>query len=930
MKKILLLFLILFYNTTLQAQKTAAVMGDAAILIDLLKKDYASLNPETKFGEIKSDRERVIGIFKSYLTDNQKKGLQNNSLLINNLIASDTAYTNALNTYNSVLKVNISINNQYTIKSASEDLKTLQARLLEKKRDYYNEQYFFDIDQMEKIKVLYTAINPYLENEIKIFLEKYKSVSGNGIDAYAQNNYQSSINKSLPFLGGDLAFETMIDGLSRFLAKRIKEELTVYAIDKIKTYLNNPKAENYSQELMVILPKTTNYLKRFDSSQLMNFTNEMKQLIEQDLNNILVNAQKLKDLPKIQQYIAGKPDLEFAFEGLKVLSQISKVKNPVDYFTFLEESKALENWRLSAESSPRKYDIAQGLRLASMLAYSLTVIENSEPKFASIDFLAGYGSQNDFYLLYFGFLHQQNIKYFNIEFSGHRHLNFKTLMDEYTFDDIKNGAENFNFFKDNINDAVQYGEKIYTTAQSIKKKNKNGEEIKYEEIHGFVNEIIELAEKIVSTGDLLVKSYSSITHNSESAEINYKKELQSYFEVAKAGNDLGLDLHQKKYTNAITKAIEIPVLLKSNNVSLNDNLLGIKYLIEQQHDLQILSQVFVPSVSFTDIEKLHGSLEIIRIRWNDNSKLKALSNDLIFLESRDGSNYQQAVTLLRNDIKLYQNDLLDYYGIDLKKIKTQADNFLADKNQSRNVREFVEKKIDVYSISIFDNKVLHMPDKSISAGNELSEAFLAFAPAFVEKRNILKDGQALKIINFLNDIALASTAEDVEKAIDAFALPVGSSNLKERATSYYSINSFPGVVGGWEFTSGEGPAGTIGFTAPVGFYFQPWGAFRKGGSVGFFLPIIDIAAPVRLRLDGSNDTQTLPEFDFKDIFSPGFYVIYGFKNSPLAINFGMQYGPKLRDITAVDGIVKTLDSCRLMAGITIDIPLITLSGKYKD
>ncbi|MCD0472323.1 hypothetical protein [Flavobacterium sp. JAS] len=941
-KKILSL-IIMFYCYALQAQKSSPVMGDAAILLDLLKKDYSSVNPDIKLEEINTDREKVIGIFKSYLRDDQKNGLIATDFS-NKLESDKKEYTESLQSYNAVLKTSITANKEYNLTTLEGELKTIYNKLLTCKSSYYTSKYYSDIDQLGKIQVLYDTVdndtlvtndNPYLVAVIELFETKYENVELNMLDNFAQNNYNSSIQKSLPFIGGDLAFETLIDGLSRFLAKRIKQELTVYAIDKIKKYLNDPKPENYSQELVVVLPKTTNYLKRFDANQLMSFTNELKQLIEEDLNNILINAQGLRDLPKIKKYTAGHPDLEFAFDGLEVLSQLSKVKTPVDYFELLEKSRGLAGWRDDATKNPEKYDIAQGIRLASMLAYSLTVVENGEQRFASIDFLSNYGSDAKFYFMYFGFLHQQNQKYFKINFSNNIVLNVRGLMDLMPVSDIENGTKDFNFIRDNITSVAQYAEKIHTTAQSIKKKNKNNEEIKYEEIHDFVDEIIEFTQQVIVTADVLLKKdYKFIVLPEGAADFDFKAKLNPYFTVASTGNDLVFDLHQKKYSNAIIKAVEIPLLLNRKNTKLSSDLLDIKYLVEQQNDLVLLGKVFNPTVTPEQLKALKSPLKILSLKKSDNGKLKNISMSLdTLINAIADKTYDAKRDALGENIKLAlkenKDELLDYFGVDLKKIKKQITAYLQEKNQSRAVRDQFVKVIDSYAGALFSQVVLHEPDNTGSS-TELKDLFIAFAPDFINSNDILKDGQALKIINFLNDISLAATPEDVEKAIDAFALPVGSSSLKERATSYYAINSFPGIIGGFEFSDQQPRAETIGFTAPVGLYFQPWGAFKKGGSLGIFLPIIDIAAPVRLRLDSNNDTQTLPEFDFKDIFSPGVYLIYGFRNSPIALNLGMQYGPKLRDIPVGDGSVESVDSYRVNVGVTIDIPLLTLSGKYKN
>ena len=945
MKKNTFLFLFLIALNIVNAQKSAPVMGDAATLIDLLKKDYSTVNPDTKLEEIKTDREKVIAIFKSYIQDkeketivvtkNEKEKLIEKGDKRKNKNGEKKDYFNQLKAYNTLSKVSINLSKEYKVSDVKESIDTIETDLNDAKNEYYTEKYELDSIVLIKLDTIYKD-NPYLTEVINLFKAKYRNLNTNQIDYLAQYNHQSSVQKSLPFIGGDLAFETIIDGLSRFLAKRIKEELTLHAIDKIKKYLEDPKPENYSQELAVILPKTTNYLKRFDANQLLNFTNELKQLIEQDMNAILDNAKGLREVPKIQTYIANNPDLEFAFDGLEIIPQLSKIKNPVDYFELLENSEALSNWR-NDTAKKEKYNIAQSLRLASMLAYSLTVVDNGEQKFASIDFISNYGNETNFYFLYFGFLHQQNLKYFDIKFIKDTPVNLtiKTIMDSLSVPNVKDSTKDFNFIKDNLIKVVQYSEKIHSTAQSIKKKNKNNEEIKYEEIHDFINQIIGFTQGIVATADLLIENkYNVVALPTSTLSYSFKEKLTPYFSIANTANDLVLDLHEKKYSNAIIKAIEIPLWLKSTNQDDKINLYRAKTIIENHSDMLLLSRAFNPDINAAEIKELSTSLKILSLKLEGNSELSFVHKELDILSKKESvKEYKTHLELLRATIKKHQKELLKHFDIDTEEIKKTVLAYLEKKNQPQTVQNYFSTQLDAYTVAVFNHTILH--DKKGEEGSmafekELGEMFLAFAPDYIANNDVLKDTQALKIIHFLNDISLSSTPEDVEKAIDAFALPVGSSSLKERAKSYYAINAFPGITGGFEFSDNQDRATNIGFTAPIGIYIQPWGSGKKGSSFGFFLPIIDIAAPVRLRLDDNSDTETLPDFNFNDIFSPGFYAVYGFRNSPFTINLGGQYGPKLRDIADGNNELTSVDSYRINLGLTIDIPLVTLSGKYKN
>lgn len=958
MKTKLLILLLILSSITLFSQKSASVVGDAAQLVDLLKKDYSISNPDTRDDEIASDRSKVTAIFKSYVLQDSLKNYfatasQKNDT--NGKKSIDTTYAINLKNYlqlkealSDVSKLMIEKNNNYSL--LFDEYKEIKEEYILAKDNYYKSKKSVDSLAFTNLILKFDKQNPYLKEVLVKFKEKYELLAQSKTDYFATQNSYSSIQKSIPFLGGDMAFETIIDGLSRFLAKRIKEELTIHAIDKIKNYLDNPTPENYCHELLTVLPTTTNYLKSFDSDQLLKFTDEFKQYIEEDLNNLLENAVHLKDTPRIKSYIANNPDLEFAFEGLETIPLLSKIKSPVDYFELLENSRTLTNWR-SDSTKVVKYNIAQSFRLAAMLAYSMTIVENSEVKFASVDFISNYANEKNFYFLYFGFLHQQNEKYFKINFYNPANnapitFDISTLMTTFTPETISDTSESFIFLKSNLTAIAKNAEKIYAQALSIKKKNKNNEEVKYDEIYSFINDFIDFSEEIVTTADLLVKDKFKITNPSVS--IDLKSKISPYFNVAKIANTMVLDLHQKKYSNAIIKAIEIPLHFSDSNSDLSLNLQNISDKISFSSDLVVL-QTLYKEKTFTNLSKsdkieklqsINASLEVLALKTISTPELSAfktaIDNFSIYVNTLNTApdeikNLNEKIEELKNATRVViTNDkLLKYAGVSKVEILKSVKEQLEKKKYDAAVVNSIISKIDTYLNNQFKKHILN--DTTLASEEITITAIISeFAPQLLKNNTKINDKTAIKIIHFINDVSVSKDAEDIEKALDAFALPVGSSSLKEKASNYVSINSYPGLLGGFEFSKNQKTAGNIGFTAPVGIYCTI-ASFEKGATLGVFLPVIDIAAPVRLRLDSNNDTKTLPDFNFNDIFSPGVYLSYGFGKSPFAIQLGAQYGPKLRDIPEEStGSFTSVDSYRINIGFVIDIPLLTLYSQYKN
>lgn len=192
----------------------------------------------------------------------------------------------------------------------------------------------------------------------------------------------------------------------------------------------------------------------------------------------------------------------------------------------------------------------------------------------------------------------------------------------------------------------------------------------------------------------------------------------------------------------------------------------------------------------------------------------------------------------------------------------------------------------------------------------------------------------LKYANFVASIAEANSPEEVERALELFALPPGSSQMKKQPGRFaLAINAYTGLAGGSEYLNGEMVPKTFGaITAPVGLSFS-WGlgvkkeqkktgelAWKNWGSLGFFVPLLDVGAVTAFRFKDSQ-AQDLPELTWGNILSPGLYAVYDFPSKwPIAVGYGAQIGPSLRKVTEL-GLEKERSGWRHGFFATVDIPI---------
>lgn len=191
----------------------------------------------------------------------------------------------------------------------------------------------------------------------------------------------------------------------------------------------------------------------------------------------------------------------------------------------------------------------------------------------------------------------------------------------------------------------------------------------------------------------------------------------------------------------------------------------------------------------------------------------------------------------------------------------------------------------------------------------------------------------LKYANFAASIAEANSPEEIENAIEIFALPPGSSRMKKQPGRFsVALNAYTGLAGGKEFLDGGNSPRTFGaITAPVGLSLS-WGlghtktnaltgesTLKSLGSLGFFVPLIDVGAVTAFRFKDST-AQNLPELTWSNILSPGLYLVYDFPGKwPIAFGLGGQAGPGLRKVS-VNGYETDKSGARFGAFLTVDIP----------
>lgn len=179
--------------------------------------------------------------------------------------------------------------------------------------------------------------------------------------------------------------------------------------------------------------------------------------------------------------------------------------------------------------------------------------------------------------------------------------------------------------------------------------------------------------------------------------------------------------------------------------------------------------------------------------------------------------------------------------------------------------------------------------------------------------------ELLRYGTFIATTSQAQSSQEVSAAIEAFALPPGSSSLKKNAAFSISLNAYVGLAGGQEMLQGQSPRWFQAVGTPLGMSFN-WG-FKRAGSLSAMLSVIDVGAVTAYRFrDSTNSSSALTDLRWENVFAPGAYLVYGLPKWPISLGFGGQLGPHLRAVGSNNTFQRT-NGWRWGAFIGVDIPL---------
>lgn len=347
--------------------------------------------------------------------------------------------------------------------------------------------------------------------------------------------------------------------------------------------------------------------------------------------------------------------------------------------------------------------------------------------------------------------------------------------------------------------------------------------------------------------------------------LNKEINVENYIQIAYNSNDLYKNIYEENYASALTNTVNI--------INTTCEILNIEF---KTPDFTNLLTADLNSISNIPAFKKFDSIAFMK-KFNDND-----------------INWDKKISFINDEIKK------------IEELKNKV-------NLNDNDKIIVEKAIVRASLILKSNTL----QSSVS--------------------NIRKYGL------FMANIVEAETPEQVQSAIESAVLPIGSSSLKKHSKYNISVQSYLGAsfninandnyINAWN--------GKVGITAPIGISFNK--GWNNAGSIGLFISLVDLGAIVDYEYNtdtnfttsvssasldttviGTVKTNNNYKVELGQIFSPGFYITYGFPvDIPIALSFGAQYGPGLIKINNSKTTL-TDPVWRYVFTLTVDIPWFTL------
>lgn len=698
---------------------------------------------------------------------------------------------------------------------------------------YYLPDSLKNVSDLSKIKAYFKSKNEFLKD----FLPEITQQEGEKANSIFLRGITSASN---------LDVTSLADGLARFLIKRGKEELNIAFFQQMKNFLDS------SVEAKTLFPATSKFLENIEPYRYSEFLLSLREVFYADVSNLIVNLNRLIDLPKYKDLLKALPEIRVSVRSAMIISEVSQRDSSLHPANLISHFAVLKEWgemNINLHSSWRVLDeISKSIRRGPY-TMERVYIDSSKTSDSPL------GKRDTFLII-------------------------TTVLDDISKDDTLPMHKNDTF-----------GVIRNTSLTGIRSENFTSDPnipawIRFSDFN-----------KNILQDSITLKIFLGLL---------YQKMDGIYF-LSKSDSVVSVQEFMR---------INRPYIFRISG--LVENFLVLANDVEQSvHDLRNKKDRLTDDDYYTYIEK---AINIVDYGFK-------VANTI-----NDGIIDDRYIAMARNANNLYKNIYTKNYNaavmnayLVLQEIMSKSKEAVSEKNAF-----FTALAKSGSNLSLLPAKSQILADTANfnSLKTELSN--FNESKAILDRTKVVE--KLLKYGNVMAAIVKADSPEEAEAAIEAAALPAGSSSIKKNSSINISLNAYIGGYFGQQFQHKQdfdGNNSKVGVTAPVGVAFSKGlGHFKNGyslGAISLYLTVIDVGAIAGFRLN--NDSTALEQkVTLGDIFTPGGYVVYGLglpflAYVPLSIGYGWQYGSRLYNKEGGKISVSTNSRWRSNWFVGIDIPL---------
>ena len=816
------------------------------------------------------------------------------------------------------------------------------------------------------LKALYLFNNLSPENKKKIvqtnsdwlLLKSFTIGFGNRITALQQQDAEITISllesSASSVSGWKIPSEAeMIDAVATYIASRVKQETVLWFFDQMRS-----NTERYDL-IMTAFPETMNLIQSSEVFDAPNMGSAWKYALSKDFvhlpKNILSSEWINQRIPEDR-----KKYLELACVSWEISELISNRLSYRDMIKQLylkrnlDDSKQIDNFPDSVITF--LYAVSNELYIVNKGSVrNLTYEEINSMPFGQLEIM----------------LELLNMKYSNsID---------KLFLQKFEHKITKDHKKDIAKWIGNTMLALSQFDKIMQQVEQSRKGN-NGETVLFDGYNTW-----NLISQVIR---------SSLPARKDAIYKKYLDRADDAFEIYHL-------LSEKNYAGAVSKTLELVDTLIYNRILIVDSTYSrfLPFLIPinppsniKSFNFQIFEKLMMDKgLNPVKVQEFATSLwwctyyfpQIFRKQFKTVYSVDIANLEKLFTERgipldefiKVSSSTKKTIYLFEypeNIIEIKNQKYIKIHFIDLwNKLKESVDfctkkkltNLFNDLSKNQ-LDKIIQNYTDWNGKSIISSTKIQFPINSIAAQALISKDKKAMQ-------------MIMKLASFLNDVSQSDNEKELKKVIESYALPPGSYKQKRNAWHSVTLNAFAGPYFGYETanflkaTKKVSDTSSIidfgrnyGISVPIGItYTKTFGKkvseissipyaypnnpdlirikrnslrARSNFCMSFTVSVIDIGAVVSYRM---NNTENVLDQSFKweQFISPGFHLGFSIPKTPLMVQLGYQYTPKVRRIVTgettngEETIRKDMQigMWRSYVGVFFDIPLVNLWMKTR-